>query len=265
MSELIPRLDAAFDAWIEAQRAAIEMVRTAEGVPRTGTDNAEGYRWVTRLASLAQEWFLEKSDPLHPEVFLLQDAHRKLLVDNPDVGYWFSVLDDRHLYRLTGWRGEAPYVGLTFGTPMAQGPTGGRTGHHHPGPPGPVRARSRRRGGRAHRPGRSAPRTPSGQLGGARARHRPGGLPRDLLRQAPGAGMRAADRPGRRGRTAGARRGRLRREAGDGRAVRAVRGGHRPQHVARHPSPTPTPSGARPARSTWPPRRTRSARTAPRT
>ncbi len=128
MAELIPRLDAAFDAWIEAQRAAIETVRTAQGVPRSGTDNAEGYRWVTRLTSLAQEWFLEKSDPLHPEVFLLQDAHRKLLVDNPDVGYWFCVLDDRHLYRMTGWRGEAPYVGLTFGTPMAQGPAAGRTG-----------------------------------------------------------------------------------------------------------------------------------------
>ena len=87
MAELIPTLDAAFDGWIEAQRAAIETVRTASDVPRSGTDNAEGYRWVTRLTSLAQEWFLEKSDPLHPEVFLLQDAHRKLLVDNPDVSY----------------------------------------------------------------------------------------------------------------------------------------------------------------------------------
>ena len=60
------RLDAAWKTWIEAQEAAIETVRSAEGVPRTETDMAEGYRWVTRLSSLAQEWFIEKSDPLHP-------------------------------------------------------------------------------------------------------------------------------------------------------------------------------------------------------
>ncbi len=122
------RLDAAYAGWIEAQQAAVETMRAAQGVPRTDVDVAEGYRWVTRLASLAQDWFLEKSDPLHPQVFLLQNEYRKLLVDNPDVRYLFAVLDDRHSYRLTGTRGEAAYVGLTFGTPIGQGEVGGRTG-----------------------------------------------------------------------------------------------------------------------------------------
>jgi hypothetical protein len=71
------RLDAAWKAWIDAQQAAIETVRTAEGVPRTETDVAEGYRWITRLASLAQEWFIEKSDPLHPQLFQSQTEYRK--------------------------------------------------------------------------------------------------------------------------------------------------------------------------------------------
>ena len=122
------RLDAAWKVWIEAQEAAIETVRSAEGVPRTQTDLAEGYRWVTRLSSLAQEWFIEKSDPLHPQLFQSQNEYRKLLVDNPDVRYAFCALDDSRSYRLTGTRGEAAYVGLTFGTPVGKGAVGGRTG-----------------------------------------------------------------------------------------------------------------------------------------
>ncbi len=128
MSEVTERLDAAWKVWIEAQEAAIETVRTAEGVPRTDTDIAEGYRWITRLSSLAQEWFIEKSDPLHPQLFQSQSEYRKLLVDNPDVLYGFCTLDDTRSYRLTGTRGQAAYVGLTFGTPVGKGAVGGRTG-----------------------------------------------------------------------------------------------------------------------------------------
>ena len=113
---------------MEAQAAAIETVRTAEAVPRTETDMAEGYRWVTRLASLAQEWFIEKSDPLHPQLFQAQSEYRKLLVDNPDTRYAFCAIDDSQSYRLTGTRGAAAYVGLTFGTPIGKGAVGGRTG-----------------------------------------------------------------------------------------------------------------------------------------
>ena len=122
------RLDAAWKVWIEAQEAAIETVRTADAVPRTETDWAEGYRWVTRLSSLAQEWFIEKSDPLHPQLFQAQSEYRKLLVDNPDVRYAFCALDDTRAYRLTGTRGDAAYIGLTFGTPVGKGAVSGRTG-----------------------------------------------------------------------------------------------------------------------------------------
>ncbi|MDE3086264.1 MAG: DUF1214 domain-containing protein [Acidobacteriota bacterium] len=122
------RLDAAWKVWIDAQQAAVETVRSAEAMPRAEVDWAEGYRWVTRLASLAQEWFVEKSDPLHPQLFQAQSEYRKLLVDNPDVRYAFCALDPTRTYRLVGTRGEAAYVGLTFGTPVGKGPSGGRTG-----------------------------------------------------------------------------------------------------------------------------------------
>ncbi len=122
------RLDQAFDAWMAAQKAALDVVHQATGVPESAVDLAEGYRWVTRLARLALEWFVEKSDPVHPQLFTLQDEYRKLLVDNPDVHYLFCVLDDSRSYRLVGRRGQCAYLGMTFGTPFGQGPVGGRTG-----------------------------------------------------------------------------------------------------------------------------------------
>ncbi len=122
------RLEEAFDAWVGAQKAALDVVHQATGVPESAVDLAEGYRWVTRLERLALEWFVEKSDPLHPQLFTLQDEYRKLLVDNPDVHYLFCVLDDSRSYRLVGRRGQCAYLGMTFGTPFGQGPVGGRTG-----------------------------------------------------------------------------------------------------------------------------------------
>jgi hypothetical protein len=122
------RLEQAFDAWVAAQQAALDVVHQATGVPESEVDLAEGYRWVTRLSRLALDWFVERSDPLHPQLFTLQDEYRKLLVDNPDVHYLFCVLDDSRSYRLVGRRGQAAYIGMTFGTPFGQGPVGGRTG-----------------------------------------------------------------------------------------------------------------------------------------
>src|SRR5580700_601494 len=122
------RLESAFAAWVTAQQAALDVVRGAADVPDRDVDVAEGYRWVTRLSRLALDWIVERSDPLHPVLFTLQDEYRKLLVDNPDVHYLFSVLDDSRSYRLVGYRGECAYLGMTFGTAFGQGATGGRTG-----------------------------------------------------------------------------------------------------------------------------------------
>jgi hypothetical protein len=122
------RLNAAFDAWLGAQTAALDVVRQATKVPETDVNIAEGYRWVTRLSRIALDWVVEGSDPLHPQIFTLQDEYKKLLVDNPDVHYLFCTLDDSRSYRLVGHRGECAYLGMTFGTPFGQGQVGGRTG-----------------------------------------------------------------------------------------------------------------------------------------
>ncbi len=122
----------AFGHWLDAQREAIEVVDSAPH-PGHPADWGEGYRWVTRIASLAQNWALEKNDPLRPEIYLSQGPARKLIVDNPDVNYYFARLDENETYRLTGNRGSALHVGLTVGTDFlrsassrekASGPTG---------------------------------------------------------------------------------------------------------------------------------------------
>lgn len=113
--------------WLEAQREALDLVLASDH-PGTPEDWAEGHRWVTRIASLALDYVVEKGDPLRPVIFHAQDEYRKLLVDNPDVDYYFAVLDDRENYVLRGRRGEAPYLGFTLGTDIFRPSQGGRTG-----------------------------------------------------------------------------------------------------------------------------------------
>ncbi len=121
-------LKRAFDGWLRAQEEAAGLMAAAEQ-PATPGDWAEGYRWVTRIASLAQEWIIEKSDPLNPVIFLSQSPYRKLMGDNPDVNYHFVTLDSGQNYVLSGNRGQAPYAGLTFGTDVfrSDDPGGGTT------------------------------------------------------------------------------------------------------------------------------------------
>ncbi len=116
----------ALEAWIGAQRQAIDLLLSASQ-PGHPVDWGEGARWVTRTACLAQEWVVEYADPLRPTIFRSQGPTRKLMVDNPDVDYYFASLDDRETYRLTGNRGQAAAIGLTIGTDILRGHAG-RTG-----------------------------------------------------------------------------------------------------------------------------------------
>ncbi len=121
------RLKSAHQTWLDAQKQVVAVVEAAHQ-PGSPTDFAEGYRWATRLASVALEWVVEKNDPSHPVMFLQQDAYKKFIVDNPDVSYHFCVLDDSESYRLYGNRGDAPYVGLTFGSDIFHWGQGGSPG-----------------------------------------------------------------------------------------------------------------------------------------
>ena len=119
----LERSDLAIEEWLAAQREAIGLVKNAQhsGHPE---DWAEGYRWVTRIANIAQKWAIEADDPLHPEIYRLQDASRKLLIDNPDVNYYFVRVAEGETYRLAGNRGSAASVGFTVGTDFMRGASG---------------------------------------------------------------------------------------------------------------------------------------------
>ena len=109
------RLEQAYDKWLQAQREALDIIRASDH-PATPTDWAEGFRWLTRMASNALDQIVEKNDPLRPVLYQSQDEFRKFLVDNPDVRYQFARLDPGQSYRLWGNKGDAPYLGFTFGS-----------------------------------------------------------------------------------------------------------------------------------------------------
>ena len=127
MPEAPKELAEAYRGWLDAQQQALKSMEDATH-PGTPQDWAEGYRWLTRIASLCQDWILEKEDPRHPTIFVSQGPARKLIVDNPDVTYWFASLDPSLHYRLHGRRGEAPYVGLSVGTDIFRGAGSEQTG-----------------------------------------------------------------------------------------------------------------------------------------
>lgn len=110
----------AFDGWLDAQRRALEMISAVDH-PGSGPDWAEGFRFVTRMASLALEHVVEKGDPAFPVLFQSQNPWSKLIGDNPDTNYYFCTIDSQYDYRVWGNKGNAPYVGLTLGTDIFRG------------------------------------------------------------------------------------------------------------------------------------------------
>lgn len=87
-----------------------EMVEREAGDER---ERAEGYRHLTRLLSASAEWQLEKADPARPVFTRVMTPWRKFIGDNPDTVYDVADLAPDGVYRLTGERREALYLGLT--------------------------------------------------------------------------------------------------------------------------------------------------------
>lgn len=84
------------------------------GAPLDPFDQAEGYRYLSRLARAGLEGFVENADPRAP-VFR-RTAHEtiKLGADNPDNCYLSACISGQHEYRIKGNRGTVQY--LSFGT-----------------------------------------------------------------------------------------------------------------------------------------------------
>src|SRR5438093_1556674 len=76
----------AMETWIDAQRRASELLLGAQQ-PGHPVDWGEGARWVTRIASLAQEWAIEYADPLRPTIYSIERVGAPLPPDDwtPEV------------------------------------------------------------------------------------------------------------------------------------------------------------------------------------
>ena len=80
----------------------------------SGLDQAEGYRYLTRLLRLALEMNLEHSSARRPSFYSLSHDTAKIGADNPDNLYLNAHIDGRFAYEITGNVGGVPY--LSFGT-----------------------------------------------------------------------------------------------------------------------------------------------------
>lgn len=103
----------AWEEFCDTLKAASAALRFP-GAPTDPFDQAEGYRYLGRLARAGLEAFLEDCDPRAPVFKRVADETKKLGADNPDNCYQTAMISGRHEYRIFGNRGTVAY--LSFGT-----------------------------------------------------------------------------------------------------------------------------------------------------
>ena len=84
------------------------------GAPRDSFNQAEGYRYLTRLARGGLMAFVEYSDPRAPVLHRVAHETVKLGSDNPDNYYQTAAIHGDYDYRISGHRNTVKYLG--FGT-----------------------------------------------------------------------------------------------------------------------------------------------------
>jgi hypothetical protein len=93
------------------------------GAPRDAFQQAEGYRYLSRLTRAGLEAFVEHADPERPTLRHVVHETIKMGSDNPDNQYLHASIDGRRSYRLRGRRGTVNYLG--FGTHVGHYGQGG--------------------------------------------------------------------------------------------------------------------------------------------
>src|SRR4051812_12253354 len=84
------------------------------GAPTDPFSQAEGYRYLSRLARAGLEGFLEDADPRAPVLKRVVHETVKMGADNPDNHYQNASISGQYEYRIRGNRGTVSY--LSFGT-----------------------------------------------------------------------------------------------------------------------------------------------------
>jgi len=100
------------------------------GSPRDPFERAEGFRYLSRLARVALESYVEFADPRAP--VLRRPAHEtvKIGADNPDNYYQSAAISGEYDYRIRGRRGSVHYLGIgTYAGNYGSGGRRGQTGY----------------------------------------------------------------------------------------------------------------------------------------
>lgn len=93
------------------------------GAPRDPFNQAEGYRYLTRLARAGLMAFLEHADPRAPVLHRVVHETVKMGADNPDNFYQTACISGEYDYVIRGQRNTVKYLG--FGTQIGHYGQGG--------------------------------------------------------------------------------------------------------------------------------------------
>lgn len=92
--------------------------------PTDAFNQAEGYRYLSRLTRAGLEAFVEYADPEFPELRRMVHETVKLGADNPDNYYQNAQITGKYEYKITGFRNTIFYLGF-FTQSGSYGSTGG--------------------------------------------------------------------------------------------------------------------------------------------
>ena len=82
------------------------------GAPMDSFNQAEGYRYLSRLTRAGLEAFMEFADPKAPVLRRLAHETVKMGSDNPDNNYQNAQISGQYDYRISGTRGSVHYLGF---------------------------------------------------------------------------------------------------------------------------------------------------------
>lgn len=105
--------DALLEAWNGFVDQLGQMGRDVVASAPTDPDRVDGLRFLLRQVGYREEQFIEYPQGTAPEFFLPESPVRKVFADCPDTIYRQFTVTPGAGYRLTGTRGESPYISFT--------------------------------------------------------------------------------------------------------------------------------------------------------
>lgn len=101
------------DAWNEFTDTLKTLGHEALASAPNDVERADGLRFILRQLAYREEQFLEFPGGQRPELFFPESPTRKVFADCPDTIYRQFSVTPGGTYRISGTRGESPYISFT--------------------------------------------------------------------------------------------------------------------------------------------------------